>query len=57
MNPLTDDARVSRILEGVPLGRVGTPEDVAGAALFLASDDAAYVTGIILFVDGGWILQ
>ena len=57
MNPLTDEARVSRILEGVPLGRIGTPYDVAGAALFLASDDAAYVTGTIIFVDGGWILQ
>lgn len=57
MNPLTDEARVARILEGVPLGRIGTPRDVAGAALFLASDDAAYVTGIIVFVDGGWILQ
>jgi NAD(P)-dependent dehydrogenase (short-subunit alcohol dehydrogenase family) len=57
MNPLTDEARVARILDGVPLGRIGTPREVAGAALFLASDDAAYVTGIILFVDGGWILQ
>ncbi len=57
MNPLTDEARVARILEGVPLGRIGTPRDVAGAALFLASDDAAYVTGVIIFVDGGWILQ
>jgi glucose 1-dehydrogenase len=57
MNPLTDEARVRRILDGVPLGRVGTPRDVAGAALFLASDDAAYVTGVIIFVDGGWILQ
>lgn len=57
MNPLTDEERVARILPGVPLGRVGTPRDVAGAALFLASDDAAYVTGTIIFVDGGWILQ
>jgi NAD(P)-dependent dehydrogenase (short-subunit alcohol dehydrogenase family) len=57
MNPLDDEARVARILDGVPLGRIGTPRDVAGAALFLASDDAAYVTGIIIFVDGGWILQ
>ena len=57
MNPLTDEARLARILPGVPLGRVGTPRDVAGAALFLASDDAAYVTGTIIFVDGGWILQ
>lgn len=57
MNPLTDEARVARILPGVPLGRIGTPREVAGAALFLASDDAAYVTGVILFVDGGWVLQ
>jgi NAD(P)-dependent dehydrogenase (short-subunit alcohol dehydrogenase family) len=37
----------------VPLGRIGTPEDVAAAALFLASDDAAYISGVLLFVDGG----
>jgi NAD(P)-dependent dehydrogenase (short-subunit alcohol dehydrogenase family) len=36
-----------------PLGRVGTPEDVAAAALFLASDDAAWITGTTLVVDGG----
>ncbi len=38
-----------------PWPRLGTPEDVAGAALFLASDDAAYVTGHNLLVDGGWM--
>jgi 3-oxoacyl-[acyl-carrier protein] reductase len=37
----------------IPLGRLGTPEDVAGPALFLASTDAAYVNGVLLFVDGG----
>jgi NAD(P)-dependent dehydrogenase (short-subunit alcohol dehydrogenase family) len=37
----------------IPLGRLGTPDDVAGPALFLASDDAAYVNGVLLFVDGG----
>jgi 3-oxoacyl-[acyl-carrier protein] reductase len=37
----------------IPLGRIGTPEDVAGPALFLASDDARYVSGVLLFVDGG----
>jgi NAD(P)-dependent dehydrogenase (short-subunit alcohol dehydrogenase family) len=37
----------------VPLGRVGEPEEVAKAALFLASDDASYITGVELFVDGG----
>jgi len=37
----------------LPLGRIGTPEDVAGVALFLASEDAAYISGVLLFVDGG----
>jgi len=37
----------------IPLGRLGMPEDVAGPALFLASDDAAYINGVLLFVDGG----
>lgn len=40
----------------VPLGRLGTPEDVAGAVLFLASNDAAYITGTTIIVDGGQIL-
>jgi enoyl-[acyl-carrier-protein] reductase (NADH) len=37
----------------LPLGRVGVPEDVAGAATFLASSDADYIAGTLLFVDGG----
>ena len=37
----------------VPLGRLGTPDDLGKAAVFLASDDSAYVSGIELFVDGG----
>lgn len=40
-------------LREIPMGRVGTPEDIAGAALFLASDDASWVNGETLFVDGG----
>ena len=36
-----------------PLRRVGTPDDVAGAALFLASDEASWITGTVLRVDGG----
>ena len=42
--------------EAVPLGRLGTPRDVANAALFLASDDADYITGTTIIVDGGQTL-
>ena len=38
----------------VPMGRVGTPEEVAKAAVFLACDDSSYITGTELFVDGGF---
>jgi NAD(P)-dependent dehydrogenase (short-subunit alcohol dehydrogenase family) len=37
-----------------PVGRFGTPDEIAKAAVFLASDDATYVTGIEFFVDGGF---
>ena len=46
--------RANSLLSHIPLGRPGTPEDIAHAALFLASEGANYVTGSILVVDGGW---
>src|SRR5579883_351487 len=43
----------SAVLEHIPMGRTGTPEDVAAAIAFLASDEAAYITGQVLAIDGG----
>src|SRR5437660_942429 len=42
--------------QDIPLGRMGTPEDVAGVVAFLASADAAYITGETVMVAGGWLL-
>jgi NAD(P)-dependent dehydrogenase (short-subunit alcohol dehydrogenase family) len=44
---------IARIVSTVPMGRIGEPDEVAKAALYLASDDSSFVTGIELFVDGG----
>jgi NAD(P)-dependent dehydrogenase (short-subunit alcohol dehydrogenase family) len=44
---------IARIVSTIPMGRMGEPEEIAKAALFLASEDSSFVTGIELFVDGG----
>lgn len=49
---MNEDTR-SSLIPHIPLNRLGTPDDIAGAAVFLASDDSNYVTGVELFVDGG----
>jgi glucose 1-dehydrogenase len=50
---LNDPIKLKELLGNIPLGRLGTPEDVAGMAVFLASGESDYVTGSTFFVDGG----
>lgn len=53
MTAVLSDALKQKILEKIPLSRIGKPEEIAGAALFLASDLSQYVTGQVIVVDGG----
>ncbi len=50
------EGREEQVAAGYPLGRLGVPDDVASAVAFLASDDAAWITGQTLVVDGGLLL-
>jgi NAD(P)-dependent dehydrogenase (short-subunit alcohol dehydrogenase family) len=52
-----DGEEANSIRDNYPIGRWGAPEDVANAALYLASDEASFVTGIVLTVDGGLTIQ
>jgi NAD(P)-dependent dehydrogenase (short-subunit alcohol dehydrogenase family) len=53
LSALMTDEQKAGVVPNVPLGRLGTPDDMAKAALFLASDDSSYVNGVELFADGG----
>jgi glucose 1-dehydrogenase len=50
---MEDKPRLNRLLQQIPIGRIGTSEDVAGVVAYLASDEASYVTGATYYVDGG----
>ncbi len=52
-----DQARNRQILDRIPMGRWGRPEDIATAVLFLASPASSYVTGTVVPVDGGWLAR
>jgi NAD(P)-dependent dehydrogenase (short-subunit alcohol dehydrogenase family) len=52
-NPATDSSLLARMLSGIPMNRLGETADIVGPAVFLASDAAAFVTGVLLPVDGG----
>jgi NAD(P)-dependent dehydrogenase (short-subunit alcohol dehydrogenase family) len=53
---LNTEEKMARASAKIPLGRLGKPEDMVGPVLFLCSDEANYVTGHVLVVDGGWLL-
>lgn len=54
--PLEEAGAVDALLESrVPKGRVGTPEDIGHLAVFLASEESDYITGAMIFIDGGWL--
>jgi 3-oxoacyl-[acyl-carrier protein] reductase len=53
MTDVLDEAQHEKLLAGVPAGRLGTPEDIAASVVYLASEEAAYVTGATIHVNGG----
>lgn len=54
---LAEGDNTQKAIEATPLGRLGTPEDIAAAVAFLASDEASFITGQVLSVDGGLVMQ
>ena len=54
---MADETAGAGFLAGTPMGRLGRPEEIANAILFLASDEASFITGAELVVDGGFTAQ
>ncbi|WP_069806547.1 SDR family NAD(P)-dependent oxidoreductase [Vulcanisaeta thermophila] len=48
------EEQVKMMINIIPMGRLGTPEDIASAVAYLASDEASYITGALIIIDGGW---
>jgi 3-oxoacyl-[acyl-carrier protein] reductase len=57
MTKVLSDEQKAALLQNIPLGRLGSPEEIAAAVLFLASPAAAYVTGTTLHVNGGMYMN
>jgi NAD(P)-dependent dehydrogenase (short-subunit alcohol dehydrogenase family) len=49
------EEEMKQMLADIPLKRIGKPEEVSAAVVFLASEEASYITGATLYVDGGWL--
>lgn len=55
MNSSLDKSTVSQLCDETPVGRIGTPQDIANAVLFLSKDESSFITGQVLSVDGGFV--
>lgn len=53
----SDKKKVESMIENIPLKRIGLPKDLTGTAILLASDASAYITGQVIYVDGGWLIE
>jgi len=54
---VSDEETSNELLKHIPKKRFGKPEDIGNAAVFLASDETDYITGVVLYVDGGWLTE